>query len=592
VLSLFDEVDVRLGATLRAEYQRRRGAPIEALPRGVTVVLAGHRAAGKTRLLPHVAKLLGREGVDLDAELERTSGRSLRDWVRDDEPGFRQAERVLFEGLAPGLVVAVGGGFLAKHREALSGALVVLVPVTFETYAERLTADTTRPRLRPELSLDAELQQVWSERDALHQAARPLPLVDFLLMAERGLRPRRVVTLPPELDAEAFAWHARHLGAELLEVRTDLVAPDVDLRRVARALPLLVSQRTDVVPAPWLKLAALVDRPLERGGGGSLVSFHAETPMSTSEVMALWATIPPGGFVKHIEPLGSLDSVGRLFATRDALAERFGASRVTVLPMGPLALPFRAVLAPRNALDFLAMEGGWTAAPGQRLLVDAVRETRRNGSDPERARKGIFGHHIAHSRSPRIHRAPFDRLDLDPSAVDLEALLKALTPYYSGFAVTNPFKKVAARAVGSDRDAVNTLVRQGGGWASFNSDVEGARAALEALGEGPVTVLGEGGVGDALSEAARGRWPLVFVKRDSVPRAPVTGLAVWTWPAQLEAPVGLRFENASVAVIAYGAPGLAIARKIRELGGTPVRLGPRWFIAQARRQRQLWESAT
>jgi hypothetical protein len=47
-----------------------------------------------------------------------------------------------------------------------------------------------------------------------------------------------------------------------------------------------------------------------------------------------------------------------------------------------------------------------------------------------------------------------------------------------------------------------------------------------------------------------------------------------------------------VAVIAYGAPGLAIARKIRELGGTPVRLGPRWFIAQARRQRQLWESAT
>lgn len=592
MLSLFDEIDERLRDTLRAEYVRRRGTPSEPLPRGVTVVLAGHRAAGKTRLLPHVAKKLGREGVDLDAELERRSGRLLKDWVREDEPGFRKAERTLFEGLAPGLVVAVGGGFLAKHRDALVGSLVVLVPVTFETYAERLKADATRPRLLPELSLDAELRQIWAEREALHQAAHPTPLVDFILMVERGLRPRRVVTLPPDVDAEAFAWRARHLGAELLEIRSDLVANDVDLRRAARVLPLLVSQRTEVVPTPWLALATLVDRPLERGGGGSLVSFHAETPLTTAEAMALWAPIHSGVFVKHIEPLGPLDSVDRLFATRDALAARFGASRVTVLPMGPLALPFRAVLAQQNSLDFVAMEGGWTAAPGQRLLIDAVRETRRAGADPQRARKGILGHHIAHSRSPRIHRAPFDRIDLDPAAVDLPALLKALSPYYSGFAVTNPYKKLAARAAGSDREAVNTLVRRDGGWASFNSDVEGARATLEALGDGPVTVLGEGGVGDALAEAARGRWPLVFVKRSAVPSRPVTGLAVWTWPAQLEPPEGLRFEHASVAIIAYGAPGLAVARKVRELGGTPVRLGPRWFIAQARRQRQLWESAT
>ena len=592
VLSLFDEVDERLRDSLKAEYEERRGAPIEALPRGVMVVLAGHRAAGKTRLLPHVARLLGRQGVDLDAELERRSGRALKDWVKDDEPGFRAAERELFDRLESNLVVAVGGGFLAKHSDALFGKLVVLVPVTFATYAERLRADPSRPRLMPSLGLEEELRQVYTEREALHRAARPTPLVDFVLMAERGLRPRRVVTLPPDGAAEAFAWNARHKGAELLEIRTDLVPHHTDLRRAARALPLIVSQRTDEVPAQWLELAALVDRPLERGGGGTLVSFHAEKPLSTDEVLALWESVPPGCFVKHIEPLGSLGSAPRLFETRAKLVARFGASLVTVLPMGPLALPFRAVLAQGNALDFVAMEGGWTAAPGQRLLVDALRESRRAMRDPERARLGILGHRIAHSRSPRIHQAPFDRIDLDPAAVDLEALLAALMPHYSGFAVTNPFKKVAARAVASDRDAVNTLVRRDGKWASFNSDVEGARAVLEALGDGPVTVLGEGGVADALGEAARGHWPLTFIKRSQVPSAPVTGLAVWTWPVQLEPPPGLRFEGARVAVIAYGAAGLAVARKVTALGGTPVRLGPRWFIAQARRQRQLWESAT
>lgn len=590
--SLFDEVDERLQGTLLAEYRRRKEAPIEALPRGVKVVLAGHRGAGKTRLLPHVARLLGRPSLDLDAELERRSGRCIRDWVRDDEPGFRRAERELFEGLRGELVIAVGGGFLSLHRDRLVGSLVVLVPVSFETYVERLKADASRPRLRPALSLDEELRQVFAEREVLHREARPTPLVDFVLMAERGQRPRRVVTLPPAQDAEAFAWRARQAGAELLEVRTDLVPPGTPLAAAARALPLLVSQRTDEVPSPWLELATLVDRPLERGGGGSLVSFHAETPLSPDEAVALWKPIEPGCLVKHIEPMGTVDSVRRLFETRAALAERFGASRVTVLPMGPLALPFRAVLAHRNALDFVAMEGGWTAAPGQRLLVDAVRESRRRGRDPERARLGILGHHIAHSRSPRIHRAPFDRLDLDPAETELAPLLAALRPHYAGFAVTNPFKKLAARAVGSERDAVNTLVRRDAAWGSSNSDVEGARAVLEALGEGPVTVLGEGGVADALQEAAQGRWALTFVKRGAVPAAAVSGSAVWTWPVQLEAPAGLRFEGARVAVIAYGAPGLAIAAKVRALGGTPVRLGPRWFIAQARRQRQLWESAT
>jgi len=64
---------------------------------------------------------------------------------------------------------------------------------------------------------------------------------------------------------------------------------------------------------------------------------------------------------------------------------------VTVLATGPLALPFRAVLARKNALDYLALEPA-SARRSQRLLVDAVREAR--AGMPEGPRLGIIGHQI------------------------------------------------------------------------------------------------------------------------------------------------------------------------------------------------------
>lgn len=585
-VTLFDQVDPRLRAGLEAEFARRRDAWHEPIPRGVTVVLAGHRAAGKSTLLPHVATLLGRPALDLDVELERLHGRSLREWVKSDESSFRLAERTAFLDVPAGSVVAVGGGFLSLHADLLSSRLVVLVPVSFETYMERLRADTSRPRLRPALSLEDELRTVWEERERRHRQVTTVSLVDFALRAERGARPGRVVTLPPDVEPEAFARRAREAGADWLEVRTDLTSGQVDLGAAARLLPLIISERTAPIPEHWRSLAGLVDVPLETGGGSSLVSWHAVEPQSTEAALEAWRDVAPGSFVKHVEPLGELSQSRRLFDTWRALADRFGASRVTVLATGPFALPFRAVLARQNVLDYVALEAGWAAAPGQRLLADAVREWRRLAADGQSQRLGILGHGIAHSRSPRIHRAPFDRIDL-PAEVDLAVLLEALRPYYRGFAVTAPFKKAAALAVGAPRPAVNTLIRAGTGWTSHNSDVDGARATLEALGSTEVTVLGEGGVADALREAAGERIRLRFVRRSELPLV-VTGAVVWTWPVTAETPRGLRFEHARVAVIAYGAPARRVAQVIESLGGEPVRLGARWFVAQARIQRDLW----
>ncbi|MDC0706995.1 shikimate kinase [Stigmatella sp. ncwal1] len=154
-----------------------------------TVVLAGHRSAGKTRLLPLVAELLGRPGVDLDVALERATGRSLKNWVAEDPVTFRAAERQILQEMPAGSLVAVGGGFLSHHPEALAGCFTLMVPVSFETYRERLLADTTRPRLRSGMSLEEEISTVFHEREAMHRRVPTVPLEDLLRTFWREERP-------------------------------------------------------------------------------------------------------------------------------------------------------------------------------------------------------------------------------------------------------------------------------------------------------------------------------------------------------------------------------------------------------------------
>ncbi|HYV45156.1 MAG TPA: shikimate dehydrogenase [Myxococcaceae bacterium] len=413
------------------------------------------------------------------------------------------------------------------------------------------------------------------------------------------MAPRLVVTLPSGLDgdaARAFARRIRARGAAILELRTDLHPPaSVDPAALAEHLDLLVAERGARLPAPWIAAASVVDREeahAEGGRGRPLVSHHAARPLPTSQALALWQKLrpPPEALVKHVEPLGNPPSGTRLLATQRALQGEFGPDRVTVLATGPLALPFRAVLSRANALEYVAMSADWSSAPGQRLLDDAVREAR--ASSPRLLRLGIVGSRIQGSRSPRIHPQPFDRIDL-PEDAALGDLLDALLPFYAGLAVTSPFKRAAAEHVRSKLKAVNTLVRRPDGWEAHNTDVEGARAALEALAAKQVTLLGSGGAAVALGLAARALGvELRAVRRGELGETPVSGAVIWTWPAHLPAPAHLRFERAArVAIIAYGSPAQAIAKEISQRGGLPLRLGPRWLIAQARRQRELWESA-
>ncbi len=409
----------------------------------------------------------------------------------------------------------------------------------------------------------------------------------------------RVVTLPPTVqgaEAVSFAEQVRRRGANILEVRTDLHTVEaVDVLALRQVLPLLVSERGQPLPPSWVDAASHVDRDVtvsvDAPSSKLVASHHAERPLSTAEALRLWdRELPSTAMVKHVEPLGPPARAQELLETQARLIERFGAGRVTVLGMGAVALPARVVLARRNALDYVAAGGGWSAAPGQRLLDDAVREARAPGGATG-LRRGILGTAIVHSRSPRIHRQPFDRIDI-PEDGPVEELVDALLPHYAGFAVTSPFKLRLARHTRSPLEAINTLVRRGDRWDSFNTDVEGARAVLKRLGAREAFVLGDGGSTAAL-RAISGEMEcrLRILKRAEI-REPLSGAGVWTWPDRVPPPEELRLDGARVAVIAYGAPGRRVANEISRRGGTPVMLGAAWFIAQARRQRELWETAT
>ena len=97
------------------------------------LILTGFMGTGKTAVGREVARRLGREFVDMDAEIEARAGKSIpRIFAEQGEIAFREWESALCRELAArsGLVAATGGGALvdAANRSAMmrSGPVVCL----------------------------------------------------------------------------------------------------------------------------------------------------------------------------------------------------------------------------------------------------------------------------------------------------------------------------------------------------------------------------------------------------------------------------------------------------------------------------------
>lgn len=137
----------------------------------------------------------------------------------------------------------------------------------------------------------------------------------------------------------------------------------------------------------------------------------------------------------------------------------------------------------------------------------------------------VLGSPIAHSRSPHIHRAAYQVLELpwQYEAIEcdeqgLQPLLESRGDEWLGFSVTMPLKVQAYNLsavldpVASESGVVNTLLRlidRDGvpSWAGFNTDVSGLAAALDEadLDTAHTIVLGSGATAVSAVLAARMR---------------------------------------------------------------------------------------
>jgi shikimate kinase len=115
-------------------------------------VLIGLPGSGKSTIGRRLAKAMGLELLDTDAEIERRTGRTISDiFAEDGEPDFRRLEEeVVREALCDhDGILSLGGGAVTTPgvREALAGHTVVYLEISAAEGVRRTSGSTVRPLL-------------------------------------------------------------------------------------------------------------------------------------------------------------------------------------------------------------------------------------------------------------------------------------------------------------------------------------------------------------------------------------------------------------------------------------------------------------
>lgn len=137
--------------------------------------------AGKTAIGRQLAKRLGLEFADTDAEIEARTGVDIAYiFEREGEAGFRVRERDVIDRLtlSAGIVLATGGGavLLPENRERLAARGTV---VFLEASVDQQLQRTRRGRNRPLLAIAdprAKLEELMRTREPLYRTIAALTI--------------------------------------------------------------------------------------------------------------------------------------------------------------------------------------------------------------------------------------------------------------------------------------------------------------------------------------------------------------------------------------------------------------------------------
>jgi shikimate kinase len=153
------------------------------------IILIGFRGAGKTTVGKLLAERLNLSFLDLDDEVQRRVGLSIKEMVeRYGWSYFRERERAVLEDLIEeeGCVVALGGGSVL-HEDLMEklkeSAFIVYLKISSASAVERITKDSKSEQTRPslsDLSLVEEVERVLKERAPLYEK-----YADIIIEADR-----------------------------------------------------------------------------------------------------------------------------------------------------------------------------------------------------------------------------------------------------------------------------------------------------------------------------------------------------------------------------------------------------------------------
>lgn len=146
----------------------------QGLPEALTIALVGMPGCGKSTVGRTLARQLGWQHVDSDAEIERRIGGPIRAFFEQQgEAAFRDIEQQEIERLChqDKTIVSTGGGAILResNRRVLAAhAQVVYLRSTPEELFRRLRHDTQRPLLQVSNPL-RRLRELYHERDPLYR---------------------------------------------------------------------------------------------------------------------------------------------------------------------------------------------------------------------------------------------------------------------------------------------------------------------------------------------------------------------------------------------------------------------------------------
>ncbi|NYT62979.1 shikimate kinase [Alcaligenaceae bacterium] len=144
------------------------------LPYDQPLFLVGMMGAGKTTIGRSLARILNREFVDLDHELEARCGvRVSLIFDIEGEEGFRKRETTALEECSrrPGIVLATGGGAILapENRNYLKKrGVVVYLRASADELFRRVARDRNRPLLQT-ADPKARLRSLLEEREPLYE---------------------------------------------------------------------------------------------------------------------------------------------------------------------------------------------------------------------------------------------------------------------------------------------------------------------------------------------------------------------------------------------------------------------------------------